>query len=106
MKLKSIIFLALLFILITNTKAQTVVVHENFEAPSYADSLISNPTNAWSVSSSLAASGSYSDTCTVIQLDTAELITNSFSTLGMTYVVLEFDQICKVEFFDHAEIYY
>lgn len=81
---------------------QTVVYHENFENPSFADSLTSSPSLAWSPSSMLAATGLYCDSAQVQTNDTLYLTTNSFSTLGLSYVILTFDQICKIEFFDAA----
>lgn len=83
---------------------QSVVFRENFEAPSLADSVISSPLNAWAISSKLSASGFKSDSCQVVYQDTAHLTTNSFSTIGMQYVILNFDHICKIEFFDAAFI--
>lgn len=85
-------------------KGQTVVFHENFENPSGADSVISSPTGSWGLSSVYFADGYKSDSCQVKYNDTTYLTTNTFSTLGMQYVILEFDQICKIEFFDAAYI--
>lgn len=87
------------------TYGQTIVFHENFESPSLADSVLSQPANAWALSSKIAAHGQYSDTSVVIQGDTTRLITNTFSTTGLPFVMLEFWHICKIEFNDGAEIF-
>lgn len=104
--MKSLRYILLLFVLISSVyiKAQTLVFHENFENPSGADSVISSPANAWGVSSTLYASGTKSDSCQVKIQDTTYLTTNTFSTIGMQYVILDFDHICKIEFFDAGYI--
>jgi hypothetical protein len=87
--------------------AQTVVFHEDFELPSGADSIVSfsSTTNAWAINTTYASQGSRSVHCGVQVGDTTTLTTNSFSTLGNLYVLLEFDHICKVDFFDYAELF-
>ncbi|MFO7723065.1 MAG: hypothetical protein R6V49_07575, partial [Bacteroidales bacterium] len=87
--------------------AQTVVFHEDFELPSGADSVISasSTTNAWTVNTAYYSQGARSIHCAVQVGDTTTLTTNSFSTVGNLYVMLEFDQICKVDFFDYAELF-
>ncbi|MCF8297709.1 MAG: T9SS type A sorting domain-containing protein [Saprospiraceae bacterium] len=107
MKKVVISFLTLLVPILMS--AQVVIFHENFEAPSYADSVTSSQTannvDHWGISSMLYNSGGFSDSCPVIQNDTTYLTTNAFSTIGVTTVILEFDHICKIEFFDAAEIH-
>ena len=83
---------------------QSLVFHENFEPSSGADSVSVSPSNTWSVTTNLSASGTAADSCTVKLSDTTYLTTNTFSTTGMQYVLLDFDQICKIEFFDAATI--
>jgi len=100
-------FLYLLLFVFSTTfiaTGQTVVFHENFESPSGADSVAASPSSTWGLSSALAASGSKSDSCRVKLQDTTYLTTGAFSTTGMQYVLLNFDQICKIEFFDAAVI--
>lgn len=87
-----------------NLSAQTVVFHENFDAVSGADSVTSFPTSAWSPSSVFSVSALFSDSAVVVQNDTVSIITDAFSTIGNSNVILSFDQICKIEFFDAAEI--
>ncbi len=95
----------ILLFLTININAQTIVFHENFDGTSGADSVVANPSSSWNISSIYAVSMSSSDSAAVIQNDTVSLITNSFSTIGNTNVILSFDQICKIEFFDAAEIF-
>lgn len=85
-------------------KAQTVVFNEDFEGSTINLSSTSTGTNAWGISSDLYVSGAKSDSCTVTVGDTTTLTSNAFSTLANTFVTLEFDQICKIEFFDAATI--
>jgi len=107
MKFISII-IAFLAILPFMGKTQTIVFHENFEAPLYGDSVVSSQTsssiNQWAISSVFHNSGTSADTCQVVQGDTTYLTTVDFSTLGNTSVFLHFDHICKVEWADGAEI--
>lgn len=94
--------------LYSNILAQTISFHENFEPPSYADSVLSTQTTPgvddWAVSSFLSASGQYSDTCTIKIASTAYLYTDTFSTSGNFIVHFDFDHICKIEFTDIAKI--
>jgi parallel beta-helix repeat protein len=87
---------------------QTVVFHEDYELPSGADSVVSSgnaPQWHWNATTALSSSGQYSILSSVLPNDTTHLTTISFSTLGMNYVALSFDQICKIEWADAAEIY-
>lgn len=96
-----------MFFLIFSASGQTVVFHEGFELPSGADSVtsVSSTTNAWAINTTYASQGSRSIHCAIQPGDTTSLITNSFSTVGNLYVLLEFDQICKIDFFDYAELF-
>nr|MBC8344519.1 hypothetical protein [Bacteroidota bacterium] len=91
---------ALLLSLILNS--QTIVLHENFELPSGADTLASSSTGttSWGISTNYYNGGSRCDTATVAQSDTIYLTSNAFNTTGNLFVILEFAHICKVEFFD------
>ncbi|MBN2747406.1 MAG: T9SS type A sorting domain-containing protein [Bacteroidales bacterium] len=98
-------FLIVLFsISVSCLNAQSIAFHENFEMPSGADSMISNPTSGWALSQQLAAGGMFCDSAAVVIGDSVILTTTSFSTIGKQFVILEFDQICKVEIFDAAYI--
>ncbi len=107
----------LLFFLVAVTmslfvSAQTVVFQEGFEVPgginmlTTADSAGFSTTNftPWSLSTHLAKSGVRSDSNRVQTGKTIFLTTNSFSTVGNTYVILEFSQICKLHFADGGQI--
>jgi parallel beta-helix repeat protein len=102
--MKKILLFSALFFMSFFMKAQTLVFHENFDGALGADSVTSVPSSAWALSGQLYSSPLKSDSAVVTQGDTSSLITNSFSTTGNSYVILEFDQICKIDFFDAAEI--
>jgi hypothetical protein len=88
--------------------AQSIVFYENFESPSLADSVASTGTpgySPWGINSRVSKTGINCDSATVSMGDTAYLSTITFSTLGMSFVSLTFSQICKIEFFDAAEIW-
>lgn len=87
---------------ISQMQAQTVVFNEGFETIPLSVTSTGNP--GWARSNYFAKTGSYSDTSRVALADTSFLTTNSFSTSGNANVILEFSQICKVEFFDAAII--
>jgi hypothetical protein len=102
--MKKIYALLVLLSLSLYVYPQYVVFHENFDGSSAADSVTSVPSAAWALSGQLFASPAKSDSAIVVQNDTSFLITDAFSTSGKSNVLLEFDQICKVEFSDAAEI--
>lgn len=82
---------------------QTIVFHENFDTPSLADSVITgaNGTSVpWSINNTLQVSPTNSYHGTFAQTDSSWVETNSFSTSGNTFVILEFDHIAKIAFFD------
>jgi hypothetical protein len=81
-------------------KAQTVVYNEGFEGATQAVTSTSSGTNSWALSTSLYESGLKSDSCVVTAGDTTILTTDAFSTTGNTFVMLEFDNICKIEYLD------
>ena len=82
--------------------SQTIAFQEGFETLPL--SVTSSGIQGWNRSNRFAKTGTYSDSSRVAASDTASLTTNSFSTAGNSYVVLEFAQICKIEFFDAALI--
>jgi hypothetical protein len=111
--MKKLLFFLVAVTLSLFVSAQTIVFHENFELPSGGDSLISTADEAgfpttnfipWSLSSYLAKSGVRSDSNRVQNGKTIYLTSNSFSTTGNTYVILEFSQICKMYFADGGQI--
>ncbi len=84
----------------SNLFAQTIVYNEDFEGTTQAVTSTSSGTNSWGLSTALFASGTKSDSCVVTAGDTTILTTNSFSTTGNAFVLLEFDNICKIEYLD------
>ncbi len=99
-------FIATLFfsaILFVTAQAQVTGFHEDFEIPGQADSVVSSQTGGtdhWQVNGRLQAEGQFSDSCQVKTATTCTLTTSAFSTVGYSYIHLEFDQICKVDIFD------
>ncbi len=79
----------------------TIVYHENFEL---ADSVISSGNPTWTPDLTLHAQGLASYKNQVASADTSWLTTTAFNTTGNSSIVLEFDQICKIEFNDFARI--
>jgi hypothetical protein len=77
---------------------------ENFDAPSLRDSCttVFNGTHGFAQNSRLFVSAQYSDTSYIGVGDTIELRTDCFDLTGMTYAILSFNHICKVDFFDMA----
>ena len=83
---------------------QTIVFQENFDPPSLADSVSSSGTPTWSIDNTLSVSTPNSYLNQVGLATSNYLETNTFSTVGNTFVILEFDHICKIEFFDAATV--
>jgi hypothetical protein len=101
--MKKLVFTALMIVVVLLTKAQNIVYQEDFEAATIKVTSVSvKNINNWSLSTSLFASGQKSDSAVVALNDTTYLITDSFSTSGYSSVLLQFDHICKVDFFDGA----
>lgn len=88
--------------LAASTYAQTIVFHENFEI---ADSVVFSGNPLWTPNLTLQSQGLASIRNTVALNDSSFLITNAFSTVGNSFVMLNFDHICKIEFLDIARIY-
>jgi hypothetical protein len=91
-------------ILSLSASSQTLVFHENFEAPSNADSLLSTGSFGWGISQAYAAGGIQSDSGRVAPADSCFLTSITFSTTGYNHVALSFDQICKIDMFDAAYV--
>ncbi|MDQ3108493.1 MAG: hypothetical protein M3R17_01240, partial [Bacteroidota bacterium] len=81
--------------------SQTIVYHENFEI---ADSVVASGNPAWGPEVTYQAQGLLSYKNQVAASDTSWLTTTAFNTVGNTFVFFEFDQICKIEYFDFARI--
>jgi hypothetical protein len=91
-----------LLLLLSSThllSAQTIVFHENFDPPSNADSVTVSGTPTWSLDTfHVSSPNGFHNTCH--QGDTSYVVSQVFSAVGNTFVQIEFDQICKIEFFD------
>jgi hypothetical protein len=102
---KTLLFLMGIFSFVF-LQAQTVVFSETFEGSTLqvtsSTTNTGTPPNAWALSSNLHYQGAKSDSCVVTSGDTTWLTTNSFSTTGNSFVMLEFAQICKIDFGDKA----
>ncbi len=85
-------------------RSQTIVYQEGFEGAT--PSITTSGTQPWSVNTTLFHSGIKSYSAHIINPgDSSVMTTTSFSTVGNTYVLLEFSHICKIEFFDAGEIF-
>ncbi|HRZ41477.1 MAG TPA: GEVED domain-containing protein [Bacteroidales bacterium] len=84
---------------------QTLLFSENYEANSLPDSVVATGLSTWAKSSTLFSQGAMSDSSRIVNTgDSSVLTTSSFSTTGSANVMLYFDHICKIEFFDEAYI--
>ncbi|MCX6270720.1 MAG: GEVED domain-containing protein [Bacteroidetes bacterium] len=108
MRKLQLLFITLLMITTGLTAQTTLAFHEDFELPGQDDSVTTTQTTVgvkdWNLSSTLHHQGLYSDTCRVKTAATTYLTSQEFSTIGNFYVILEFAQICKVDFLDLATI--
>jgi hypothetical protein len=85
--------------------AQTLLFSENFETATLPDSVNYTGTGVRGKSSVLFSEGSRSDSMRIANVgDTVVMTTESFSTTGNSFVMLYFDHICKIEFYDEAYI--
>ena len=86
-----------------NSKAQTLLIDEDFEGATLSvTSSSSSGVGGWALSSNLQVSGSNSDTAAVQQGDTLFLETQAFDASSIAFMTLEFEHICKIDFFDQA----
>ncbi|HTL82492.1 MAG TPA: T9SS type A sorting domain-containing protein [Bacteroidia bacterium] len=98
------ITLALLALLpaLRSTAQVTIAYHENFET---ADSVVSSGLPTWQYETAyFSPPGVKSYRDTVGTATTPYLTTTAFSTVGNTFILFDFDQICKIEFNDAATI--
>lgn len=82
-----------------STYAQTVIFHEDFEP---ADSVTATGTPLWQQDLTLFSQGTASGKNQVATSTQSELTTLAFNTTGNSFVILNFDHICKLEFMDSA----
>lgn len=78
----------------------TIVYHEDFEV---ADSVVASGTPVWGPDLALQSQGlaSYKNQ---VGASPNYLTTNAFSTVGNTFILIDFEQICKIEYNDGATI--
>lgn len=82
--------------------SQTTVFEEDFEG---ALQVTPSGSPAWAINSSLQVSGSNSYTNTIAYADSSKFLTTTIDLTGYNFVVLDFQHICKIEYFDAAEIF-
>lgn len=103
--MKKILFITL-FIGALSASSQTVIFSEDFESSTISMTDNSTGTSSWAINSNLQNGGLKSDSARVVQGDTLRIESNSFSTVGYSFVTLYFSQICKVDFFDAGIVEY
>ncbi|MEO8146265.1 MAG: T9SS type A sorting domain-containing protein [Bacteroidia bacterium] len=87
------------FIFIFNYAKSQSLFHEDFENP---DSVVSSGNIGFAQCTRIAAGGNACDSSSYGVGDSCYLTTISFSTVGNSSVILSFDQIAKIEFFDQG----
>ncbi|MDD4986580.1 MAG: hypothetical protein PHQ43_12535, partial [Dehalococcoidales bacterium] len=96
-------FVTAVFLFMPSVFAQTVVYQEGFEG---TPGVTTAGTQLWSLNTTLYNTGTKSYSAHIITAgDTSLLTTTSFSTIGHSFVLLEFSHICKIEFFDAGTIH-
>jgi len=102
--MKKIFLLLLCFGVSGMVAGQTIVFSEDFETLPLTQ-ITSSGTPGWGISTQLSSGGLRSDSANCNNPgDSSVLTTITFSTLGYGFVMLEFDHICKIEFYDAAFI--
>ena len=100
---KLIVFPFLLVFLAFQSKAQTLLIDEDFEGATLSVTTYSSSgTGGWARNSNLSVSGSNSDSAAVQLGDTLFLETQAFDASTSAFMTLEFEHICKIDFFDQA----
>jgi hypothetical protein len=102
--MKRILFSLLVSFITVAGYAQTTAFSEDFELPSGADSVTSVGTPGWTISTTLASQGVQSMRGQYGVNDSTTLTSNVFSTVGNTFIKLQFWHIAKIEFFDFAVV--
>ncbi|HRZ50312.1 MAG TPA: hypothetical protein P5338_13050, partial [Bacteroidales bacterium] len=84
---------------------QTLLYSENFETNSLPDSIVYTGTGLHGKSTMLFSEGLHSDSMRIdVAGDSVVMTTQAFSTTGSANVMLYFDHICKIEFFDEGYV--
>ncbi|MEO8146264.1 MAG: T9SS type A sorting domain-containing protein [Bacteroidia bacterium] len=94
--MKTLLTLITFIFIFSYAKAQSLF-HEDFENP---DSVVSSGSIGFAQCTRISAGGNACDSSSYGVGDSCYLTTISFSTVGASTVVLSFDQIAKIEFFD------
>ncbi len=83
--------------------SQTVIYNENFDGG--ALSVTPGGIPSWSVTNTLQVSSPNSYHNVIALNDSSWFVTDVMNLTGYSFVLLEFQHICKIEFFDAAEIF-
>jgi hypothetical protein len=107
--MKKLIFTLTIVVSALFANAQGFVWHENFDAPSLGDSVNSYTSNAatspgWAINSRVQVSPTNCDSAFFAGGDTVILYTDVINFTGNSFVILDFDHICKNSFFDASKI--
>jgi hypothetical protein len=101
--IKTILVVIVATVMAISANGQTKLFTENFENTSLPDSVTLVGTGTWGKSSALKSQGNHSDSMRIATSgDSVVMTTQSFSTIGNAMVILQFDHICKIEFYDEA----
>jgi len=98
--------LTILFFFLSLGIFAQVAFQEDFESVQLSVTSTTTGAGGWGLNTRVQSQGLKSDSCTVSATDTVFLTTNSFSTVGKYNVILEFDQICEIEYYDRAFVQY
>ncbi|RLD46761.1 MAG: hypothetical protein DRI86_02275 [Bacteroidetes bacterium] len=82
------------------------VVQENFETNPLSVTSSSTGTGVWALNDRIQSQGLKSDSAVVTANHANFLTSNVFSTIGKYSVILQFDQICKIDMTDSAFVQY
>ncbi len=99
---QTLIFPVLIFIFSISVQSQTTVLSEDFEGGTYVVTPGGVP--AWAINNTLQVSGTNSYNNVVALNDSSWVTTDVMDFTGYNFVLLEFQHICKIEFFDAAEV--
>ena len=91
------------FLLIVMVQGQTTVFTEDFEYPSYGDSVVTD--NGWFVEDSMYLGQHHYARCKTITLTSSALIA-PFTPIPGDLCYLYFDQICKTDYLDQCRLDY
>ncbi len=101
--IKGILVSLFVFFVSAISVGQTIVYNEDFETAPYMVTPSGVP--IWAVSTSVQVSGTSSYTNMIAFNDSSMFVTDAVDLTGYNFVLLDFDHICKIEYFDAAEIF-